>query len=86
MICMSATLLQRASFRLAALELVPIAAFKRRWNWGYDGALLFAPDSAYGRPEGLCWRRSRAKLDGLSGRRLHLLRFAEELPFRVRRL
>ena len=32
---------------------MPVADFSGRWNWGYDGVLLFAPDSAYGRPEDL---------------------------------
>jgi malto-oligosyltrehalose trehalohydrolase len=36
-----------------AIELMPIADFSGRWNWGYDGVLWFAPDSAYGRPEDL---------------------------------
>ena len=36
-----------------AIELMPVADFAGRWNWGYDGALPFAPDSAYGRPEDL---------------------------------
>jgi maltooligosyltrehalose trehalohydrolase len=38
---------------VTAIELMPIADFAGRWNWGYDGALLFAPDSSYGRPEDL---------------------------------
>jgi maltooligosyltrehalose trehalohydrolase len=38
---------------ITAIELMPIADFRGRWNWGYDGALLFAPDSSYGRPEDL---------------------------------
>src|SRR6185369_9269498 len=38
---------------ITAIELMPIADFPGRWNWGYDGVLLFAPDSAYGRPEDL---------------------------------
>ena len=33
-----------------AIELMPVADFFGRWNWGYDGVLLFAPDSAYGCP------------------------------------
>lgn len=33
------------------IEIMPVADFPGRWNWGYDGALLFAPDSTYGRPE-----------------------------------
>ncbi len=36
-----------------ALELMPLAAFPGRWGWGYDGVLLFAPESPYGRPEDL---------------------------------
>lgn len=38
---------------VTALELMPLADFPGRWNWGYDGVLLFAPDSAYGRREDL---------------------------------
>jgi maltooligosyltrehalose trehalohydrolase len=38
---------------ITALELMPIADFPGRWNWGYDGVLPFAPDSSYGRPEDL---------------------------------
>jgi len=36
-----------------AIELMPVADFSGRWNWGYDGVLPFAPDSTYGRPEDL---------------------------------
>ena len=38
---------------ITALELMPLADFPGRWNWGYDGVLPYAPDSAYGRPEDL---------------------------------
>src|SRR4029453_3372447 len=38
---------------ITALELMPVSDFPGRRNWGYDGALLFAPDSSYGRPEDL---------------------------------
>jgi malto-oligosyltrehalose trehalohydrolase len=38
---------------ITALELMPVAEFPGRWNWGYDGVLLYAPDSAYGRPADL---------------------------------
>jgi maltooligosyltrehalose trehalohydrolase len=38
---------------LTAIELMPIADFAGRRNWGYDGVLLYAPDSAYGRPDDL---------------------------------
>lgn len=36
-----------------ALELMPLADFPGRRNWGYDGVLWYAPDSVYGRPEDL---------------------------------
>lgn len=35
---------------VTALEIMPIADFPGRRNWGYDGVLLFAPDTVYGRP------------------------------------
>lgn len=38
---------------ITAIELMPVADFPGRWNWGYDGAFLYAPDSSYGRPEHL---------------------------------
>lgn len=38
---------------IAAIELMPVAEFPGRRNWGYDGALLFAPDASYGRPADL---------------------------------
>jgi malto-oligosyltrehalose trehalohydrolase len=38
---------------ISALELMPVADFPGQRNWGYDGVLLFAPDSTYGRPEDL---------------------------------
>jgi maltooligosyltrehalose trehalohydrolase len=38
---------------ITAVELMPVADFAGRWNWGYDGVLLYAPDSSYGRPEDL---------------------------------
>jgi malto-oligosyltrehalose trehalohydrolase len=38
---------------LTAIELMPLADFSGRRNWGYDGVLLYAPDSVYGRPEDL---------------------------------
>ena len=36
-----------------AIELMPVADFAGRRNWGYDGVLLYAPDSVYGRPDDL---------------------------------
>jgi maltooligosyltrehalose trehalohydrolase len=38
---------------ITAIELMPIADFPGARNWGYDGVLLYAPDSTYGRPEDL---------------------------------
>jgi 1,4-alpha-glucan branching enzyme/maltooligosyltrehalose trehalohydrolase len=35
---------------ITAIELMPVADFPGTRNWGYDGALLFAPDSRYGTP------------------------------------
>jgi malto-oligosyltrehalose trehalohydrolase len=42
-----------AAAGITAIELMPVADFPGRWNWGYDGVLLYAPDSTYGRPEDL---------------------------------
>ncbi|HEX5327169.1 MAG TPA: malto-oligosyltrehalose trehalohydrolase [Acetobacteraceae bacterium] len=39
-----------AQLGITAVELMPIADFPGRHNWGYDGVLPFAPDSAYGTP------------------------------------
>ena len=36
---------------ITAIEIMPVADFPGRRNWGYDGVLLYAPDSAYGRPD-----------------------------------
>ncbi|MDI1292708.1 MAG: malto-oligosyltrehalose trehalohydrolase [Methylobacter sp.] len=38
---------------ITAIELMPVADFPGTRNWGYDGALLFAPDSSYGTPNDL---------------------------------
>ncbi|MGE5318698.1 MAG: malto-oligosyltrehalose trehalohydrolase [Hyphomicrobiaceae bacterium] len=38
---------------VTAIELMPVADFPGARNWGYDGALPFAPDSRYGHPEEL---------------------------------
>ena len=42
-----------ADLGITAVELMPVADFPGRRNWGYDGVFLFAPDSAYGQPEDL---------------------------------
>jgi malto-oligosyltrehalose trehalohydrolase len=41
------------SLGVTAVELMPLADFCGRRNWGYDGVLPYAPDSRYGRPEAL---------------------------------
>ncbi|HEX2738945.1 MAG TPA: malto-oligosyltrehalose trehalohydrolase, partial [Rubrobacter sp.] len=38
---------------VTAIELMPLSEFPGRRNWGYDGVLPFAPESAYGTPEDL---------------------------------
>jgi malto-oligosyltrehalose trehalohydrolase len=42
-----------ADLGITAIEIMPVADFPGRRNWGYDGVLLYAPDSTYGRPEDL---------------------------------
>jgi maltooligosyltrehalose trehalohydrolase len=50
---------------VTAIELMPVADFPGTRNWGYDGVLPFAPDSAYGRPEDLKNLVQRAHAKGL---------------------
>ena len=50
---------------ITALELMPLADFAGARNWGYDGVLWYAPDSAYGRPEDLKALIDAAHLRGL---------------------
>jgi maltooligosyltrehalose trehalohydrolase len=50
---------------ITALELMPLADFPGSRNWGYDGVLWYAPDSAYGRPEDLKTLIDEAHLRGL---------------------
>jgi maltooligosyltrehalose trehalohydrolase len=38
---------------VTAVELMPVASFPGRRNWGYDGVGWFAPQASYGGPEGL---------------------------------
>src|SRR5262245_9029433 len=42
-----------AALGITAIELMPVADFPGRRNWGYDGVLPFAPDSSYGTPDDL---------------------------------
>ena len=57
-----------AGLGVTAIELLPLADFSGRWNWGYDGVLLYAPDSAYGRPEDL-----KALVDAAHGRGISVI-------------
>jgi malto-oligosyltrehalose trehalohydrolase len=50
---------------ITALELMPLADFAGRRNWGYDGVLWYAPDSAYGHPDDLKALIDEAHLRGL---------------------
>lgn len=40
-----------ASLGVTLIEVMPVADFPGRRNWGYDGVLPYAPDASYGRPE-----------------------------------
>jgi maltooligosyltrehalose trehalohydrolase len=42
-----------AQLGVTAIELMPVADFPGRRNWGYDGAALFAPAHSYGPPDTL---------------------------------
>jgi maltooligosyltrehalose trehalohydrolase len=50
---------------ITALELMPLSDFPGKRNWGYDGVLWYAPDSAYGRPDDLKVLIDEAHLRGL---------------------
>ena len=54
-----------ADLGISAVEIMPIADFAGSRNWGYDGVLLFAPDSSYGRPDDL-----KALIDEAHARKL----------------
>jgi maltooligosyltrehalose trehalohydrolase len=47
------------------LEIMPLNEFPGKRNWGYDGTLIFAPESAYGTPEDLRALVDRAHALGL---------------------
>jgi maltooligosyltrehalose trehalohydrolase len=53
---------------VTAIELMPIAAFPGRRNWGYDGVLAYAPHAAYGTPDDL-----KALIDAAHGLGLMVL-------------
>jgi maltooligosyltrehalose trehalohydrolase len=53
---------------VTAIELMPVADFPGRRNWGYDGVLPFAPDAGYGTPDDL-----KRLIDGAHERGLMVL-------------
>lgn len=54
------------SLGATAIELMPVAEFPGRRNWGYDGVDLFAPAMAYGGPDGLRRLVDAAHAQGLA--------------------
>jgi maltooligosyltrehalose trehalohydrolase len=57
-----------ADLGITAVELMPVADFPGRRNWGYDGVCLYAPSRAYGHPDDL-----RALVDTAHGLGLAVL-------------
>lgn len=51
---------------ITMIELMPVAEFPGRWNWGYDGVDLYAPAHVYGDPEGLKRFVDRAHQQGMA--------------------
>lgn len=51
---------------VTAVELMPVADFPGRWNWGYDGVAPFAPARCYGTPDDLRDFVNRAHRFGLA--------------------
>src|SRR5690606_1528236 len=42
-----------ADLGVTAIQLMPLAEFPGKRNWGDDGVLLYAPNANYGRPQDL---------------------------------
>ncbi|HET7300248.1 MAG TPA: alpha-amylase family glycosyl hydrolase, partial [Oleiagrimonas sp.] len=57
-----------AELGITAIELMPVNAFCGARNWGYDGALIYAPETAYGTPAQL-----KALIDAAHERGLMML-------------
>jgi maltooligosyltrehalose trehalohydrolase len=53
---------------ITAIELMPVADFPGDYNWGYDGAAMFAPARCYGSPDSL-----RALVDAAHARGLAVI-------------
>jgi malto-oligosyltrehalose trehalohydrolase len=76
-----------AALGVTAIELMPIAEFPGKHNWGYDGVLQFAPEASYGRPDDLKRLVAAAhgpRTHGDAGRGLQPLRTRRQLPARIR--
>ena len=56
------------SLGITHVELMPVASFPGKSGWGYDGVALFAPNAAYGGPDGL-----KRLVDACHGRGLAVL-------------
>lgn len=54
-----------AQLGITTLELMPVAEFPGRFNWGYDGVQPFAPFHGYGTPESLARLVDAAHASGL---------------------
>jgi maltooligosyltrehalose trehalohydrolase len=55
-----------ADLGVTAVELMPVAQFPGRRNWGYDGVLPYAVQNSYGGPEGLKWLVDACHARGLA--------------------
>lgn len=55
-----------AALGITALELMPVAQFPGRRNWGYDGVFPYAPAEAYGHPDDLKALVDAAHAQGLA--------------------
>ena len=55
-----------ADVGITTIELMPVADFAGRYNWGYDGVNLFAPSRRYGTPDDLRRFVDRAHTHGLA--------------------
>ena len=51
---------------ITAIELMPVADCAGRWNWGYDGVCLFAPNRNYGTTDDLKFLVNTAHAKGLA--------------------
>ena len=54
-----------AELGVTAIELMPVATFPGRRNWGYDGLYAWAPHEVYGGPQGLAGLVAAAHRAGL---------------------